>query len=280
MKASEKPPVIVFSSHVAHGAVGNRAVVFALERLGFPVVAVPTIVLAWHPGEGKATRIVPPDDSFCALTGDLVAAPWLGKVGGILSGYLGDAAQAGAIAGLVSAVKARNPDALYLCDPVVGDAAGPYVARETVAAIGEELVPLADIMTPNRHELGFLHNCEYSGNDELVEAARRRGARETLITSAFAGHEWTGNLLVGPDGVYLVRHAALAAAPRGTGDLVAGLYLAHRLDGVDAPEALRLATGSTLRLIEMSSGSSELPLARGQAALFESHAGVSLEKIG
>jgi len=276
----EKPPVIVFSSHVAHGAVGNRAVVFALERLGFPVVAVPTIVLAWHPGEGQATRIIPPDEEFSGLIGDLVAAPWLGEVGGVLSGYLGDAAQADAIAGLVRGVKARNPEALYLCDPVVGDDDGVYVSPEILAAIGEELVPLADIMTPNRHELSFLRHRDYSNNDELVAAARQSRVAESLITSAFAGHERTGNLLVAPGGVYLAEHAALAGAPHGTGDLVAALYLAHRLDGAEGPAALRLATSSTLRLIEMASGSPELPLARGQAAFFAPHTGVSLDKVG
>ena len=38
--------VIAISSHVARGSVGNRAMVFALERLGFEVWAVPTIVAA------------------------------------------------------------------------------------------------------------------------------------------------------------------------------------------------------------------------------------------
>lgn len=279
-KGMGKPPIIVISSHVARGAVGNRAVVFALERLGFPVVSVPTIVLAWHPGEGQATRIVPPDEAFRGLIGDLVAAPWLGTVGGILSGYLDDAAQVGAIAGLVGAVKARNPRAPYLCDPVVGDVAGPYVSREVLAAIGEELVPLADIMTPNRHELGFLAHRDYSDNDGLVGAARQCGVGEVVVTSAFGGREGIANLLVASEGVYLARHTALAVAPHGTGDLIAALYLAHRLDGKDAPEALRMATGSTLRLIEMARGCPELPLAGGQAAFFEAHAGVSVDKVG
>ena len=49
--------VIVVSSHVARGSVGNRAAVFALETLGHPVWAVPTVMLPWHPGHGRATRI-------------------------------------------------------------------------------------------------------------------------------------------------------------------------------------------------------------------------------
>ena len=107
---TEKPrAVIVVSSHVARGSVGNRAAVFALETLGFPVWAVPTVILPWHPGHGRATRIVPDPEQFAALMKDLEKAPWLGEVAGVLSGYLGDAGQATAVASLVKAVKARNP---------------------------------------------------------------------------------------------------------------------------------------------------------------------------
>jgi pyridoxine kinase len=53
-----RPGILVISSHVVRGSVGNRAAVFALESLGFPVWAVPTVTLAWHPGQGTAMRIV------------------------------------------------------------------------------------------------------------------------------------------------------------------------------------------------------------------------------
>ena len=39
-----KPAVIVVNSLVARGGVGGRASVFALERLGFPVWSVPTVL--------------------------------------------------------------------------------------------------------------------------------------------------------------------------------------------------------------------------------------------
>jgi pyridoxine kinase len=275
-----KPTVIVISSHVARGAVGNRAAVFALERLGFSVVAVPTVTLPWHPGEGRATRIVPPDEAFANLLGDLAGAPWLGDVGGILSGYLGAAGQAAPIAALVEAVKARNPAALYLCDPVIGDEAGPYVPEPVIAAIREKLIPLADMATPNRHELGLIGGEVPTGNDDLIAASRTTGVPETVITSAFGRPNQAANLLVAPEGAHLATHAALAAAPHGTGDLLAALYLAHRLDGTAAPEALRLAAGATYRLAELAEGESALPLAAGQEVLVSSNAAVTLERLG
>ena len=133
--------VIVISSHVARGSVGNRAAVFALETLGFPVWAVPTVLLPWHPGHGRATRIVPPPAQFSALMGDLEGSPWLGEVAAVLSGYLGDAGQAEAVASLVGAVRRRNPHALYLCDPVMGDLGGLYVPEGVASAIRATLMP-------------------------------------------------------------------------------------------------------------------------------------------
>jgi pyridoxine kinase len=271
--------VIVISSHVARGAVGNRAAVFALERLGFPVVAVPTVTLSWHPGEGRATKIVPPDESFAKLLGDLARAPWLGEVGGILSGYLGAAGQAAPIAALVEAVKSRNPAALYLCDPVIGEETGPYVPEPVIAAIRERLLPLADIATPNRFELGLIGGTVRSGNDDLIAASRTTGVPETVVTSAFGKRNQAANLLVEPEGAHLATHAALAVAPHGTGDLLAALYLAHRLDGAAAPEALRLAVGATYRLAELAAGESALPLAAGQEVLVAPPASVALERL-
>jgi pyridoxine kinase len=50
-----KDTVVVLNSLVARGAVGGRTCVFALERMGFPVVFVPTVILPWHPGHGPAS---------------------------------------------------------------------------------------------------------------------------------------------------------------------------------------------------------------------------------
>ena len=66
--------VIVISSHVIRGSVGNRAAVFALETLGYPVWAVPTVILPWHPGHGPSTRITVSEGDFNSLIDDLIRA--------------------------------------------------------------------------------------------------------------------------------------------------------------------------------------------------------------
>ena len=274
-----KPTVVVISSHVARGSVGNRAAVFALERLGFPVVAVPTVTLTWHPGQGAATRIVPSDEAFAALVDDIAGAKWLPSVGGVLSGYLGSAGQALAIAALVQSLKQVQPRALYACDPVIGDADGRYVADDVVTAIQAELLPIADIATPNRYELGFLEGVAPSDNDRLVGMARSTGIDEVVVTSALAPTGQAANVLVTADRVRYATHPASPVAPHGTGDLFSALYLARRLGGRSAGDALRLAAGATLRLVEAADGGDDLPLAARQSAFLEVHEGVAITEI-
>ncbi len=255
--------VIVVSSHVARGTVGNRAIVFALESLGLPVWAVPTVILPWHPGHGRATRIVPPKADFVALMKDLENAKWLGEVAAVLSGYLGDASQAEAVASLVRAVKRRNRDALYLCDPVMGDNGGLYVPEPVAARQRDLLLPLADIATPNRFELEWMTGVKLEKPQAVMEAALDVGPATVLVTSApalMARH--TGNLLVTPTQALLAEHRIIDQPPNGLGDLTSAVFLARTLEGQDAARALQTTTESVFEILARTTkrGADELTL--------------------
>ncbi len=277
----EKPAVIVVNSLVARGSVGGRAAAFVLERLGFRVWWVPTVTLAWHPGHGRATRLQPDEATFATFVSDLVAAPWLGEIAAIMTGYLGAATQAGPIAGLVDAVRRANPRALYLCDPVIGDGDGLFQPEAVGVAIHDMLMPRADIATPNRHELAWLTGTSPADTDELIAAARALGPPEVVVTSAFAEPDAIGNLLVDREGAYRASHRLLPDVPHGTGDLLSPLYLGHRLDGLPPLFALERAAAATVRLIELARdlGADEMPLAAGQAAFVAPPQGITIETL-
>lgn len=274
--------VIVISSHVARGSVGNRAAVFALETLGFPVWAVPTVLLPWHPGHGPATRIVPDAEQFAAFLGDLENAPWLGEVAAVLTGYLGAAGQADAVAALVEKVKAKNPSALYVCDPVLGDKAGLYVPEPTATAIRDRLMPLADLATPNRYELEWLTGARAPDTAATISAARKAGPASMLVTSAPTGHDGRlANLLVTRDSALRAEHDAIAKAPNGTGDLTAALFLAHTLCGLDADRALALTTGSVVEILDKAAarGADELMLETDRPSLSQPQTMIDVEAV-
>lgn len=274
--------VIVISSHVARGSVGNRAAVFALEQFGFPVWAVPTVTLAWHPGHGPSTRIVPAAEQFSALMRDLENAPWLGEVGAVLSGYLGDASQAASVASLVRAVKARNGKARYLCDPVMGDAGGLYVPVVTAEAMRDQLLPLADIATPNRYELEWLAGSPLCDATATAQAAGTLGPASVIVTSAHAMLAGSiGNLLVTPRGSMLAEHRAVEKPPSGTGDLFAAVFLARLMEGLPAEKALHAATAAVFEVVAraVKRGSSELMLATDAQSLLHPMAMVQTRRL-
>jgi pyridoxine kinase len=274
--------ILVISSHVVRGSVGLRAAGFALETLGHPVWSVPTVTLPWHPGHGKASRIVPEPQAFADLLGDLGRAPWLGAIGGIVTGYLGAAAQAEPIAQLIHAVRGQRPDAVYCCDPVLGDKGGLYVPEATARAIRDVLLPLADIATPNRYELDWLSGAQADSNSAVVDAARRLGPKRVLVTSAHSMlKNGIGNLLLHGDRAILAEHAAIAGAPNGTGDLLAALFLSRLLHGFDDAQALQTTAASVFEIVARSvrAGSQELMLETEAASLRRAMAMVTMRQL-
>ncbi len=85
----------------------------------------------------------------------------------------------------------------------IGDYYGLFQPEAMVVALRDLAMPLADIATPNRYELGWLTGMPIGDNAALIAAARKLGPREVLVTSAHArgwrnrntaGHGPTGHI--------------------------------------------------------------------------------------
>lgn len=279
---SPLPAILVVTSQVVSGSVGGRGAVFVLERLGFPVWFVPTILLPWHPGHGRGTRIVPANESFAGLVEDLAGSESLGSIGAVITGYLGDAVQAAQVGRLVDAVKSANPQAWHVCDPVIGDAGGLYVPEATAASIRDELVSRADIATPNRFELAWLAGCDIETEADAIAAARMLGPDRVVVTSSPALRRNSAcNLLVGPNGVLAAEHGLVPDAPHGTGDVFSALFTARLLERHGEEGALKRAAASTFELVARSvkQGSSELLLYSEQGSILGPMALVSSRRV-
>ena len=261
---SESPAEIVaISSHVVRGAVGNRAIVFALETMGFRVWSLPTVILPWHPGHGPSTRITTPADQFAAAVEDMGVSRWSGAVKAVVSGYFGSADQVAPVARLVRKLKEASPGLLFVCDPVIGDAGGLYVKAEIAEAIRDQLIPIADIATPNRYELGWLSGAALETNNDVIEAALALGPRRVLVTSAvpmMAGG--IGNLLLTDRLALLAEHRMVGNPPNGLGDLTSALFLARLMRGETEERALQMTTASVFEILARSvkRGADELML--------------------
>src|SRR5439155_16717672 len=146
--------ILSIQSAVSYGHVGNSAAVFPLQRLGFEVWPVNTVVFSNHPGYGAwRGRVCEPGLVADILEG-VAERGVLASCAAVLSGYLGEIATGAAVLDTVARVKAANPDALYCCDPVIGDRdGGLYVRAGIPSFFRERALAHADLVTPNHFEL-------------------------------------------------------------------------------------------------------------------------------
>lgn len=238
------------------GAVGLRAITFALERRGVTVWSVPTVVMPWHPGLGRSTRA--PAELLPAQLDELGAHA--ARLDAVLTGYFASAAQVEAAARLIDRVREARPDAHIVVDPVTGDEAGRYVPDAVAEAIHHHLVPRADMITPNRNELADLAGAA------TPEAARALGLKAAIVTSAIDADGEVGAWLVTPDGLSTVAHPRVERPARGTGDLFSGVLTAALVSGFDPHEALVEASAATYAVVS-ASPEEALDLAGCQAAI-------------
>lgn len=254
--------VVSISSHVTRGSVGNRAVLFAMEALGFPLWMVPTIHLTWHPGHGPSTRHVVETSTLSPLLSDIARSKHGDEIKAIMTGYFADASQVHLVADWIRDQKATRPDLTYLCDPVLGDAGGLYVAEDVAEAIRDALLPLCDFVTPNLFELAWL--CGQNESDDAVSMMTQLPPPCVLATSIpGSGEQHIGNLFRFDGHTHLIEHERFANPPNGTGDLMSAVFLAWHLRGKTPVEAFERAVNATAVIIEKAvlSGADELPLA-------------------
>ncbi|PRP61483.1 pyridoxal kinase, partial [Bacillus halotolerans] len=146
--------VVSIQSHVSYGYVGNRAAVFPLQRLGIDVSAVNTVQFSNHTGYGAWRGSIQTQAHIQELLQGLDEVGALASVDGILSGYMGDVDLGQVICQFVKDQKQRHPGLFYCCDPVIGDIGrGVFVKPGVGEFFRDELISLADLITPNVFEL-------------------------------------------------------------------------------------------------------------------------------
>ena len=268
--------ILSIQSSVAYGYVGNSAAVFPLQRLGHEVWPVLTVHFSNHTGYGawRGPLLDPADvREVIAGIGDRGV---LGEADAVLSGYQGDPAVGAVVLDAVATVKSLNPAAVYCCDPVMGDVGrGMFVKPGIPEYLRDEVVPRADIVTPNHFELDFLAGRTTSTLDEVlaaVDAVRATGPRDVLVTSVLHTESAPDSLdvvAVSDAGAWVVTTPLLPISPNGCGDVTAALYLAHLRSTGSPATALERTTSSVYAILEatIAAGTREIALVAAQDAI-------------
>lgn len=240
--------ILSIQSHVTFGHVGNSAAVFPLQRAGHEVWPIHTVNFSNHTGYGDWGGPMIPAEEVTAIVDGIEKRGAFPRIDAILSGYQGGPDIAGAIVDAVNRIKAVNPKALYACDPVMGNAkSGCFVSDEIPPLLRDKVVPVADIITPNQFELGYLTDSEVGTLEQTLAAVKRAqeiGPKTVLVTSVQrpeTSEDEIEMLAVDGERAFLVSTPKLPFKRNGSGDVTASLFTGHYVETHDAKEALKLS---------------------------------------
>ncbi len=268
--------ILSIQSLVAYGHAGNSAALFPLQRLGKVVWPVMTVHFSNHTGYGDWKGPLLTSQDIADVIEGVAARGALERCEAVLSGYQGAEDVGSVILDAVAEVKAASPGAIYCCDPVMGDVGrGMFVRPGIPEFMRDQVVPAADVITPNHFELDFLAGRETSTYDQLldaVEEVRRSGPSVVLVTSTVLDETPEGMLdmvAVSDAGAWRTRFPRLDVNPPGAGDLTTAVFLANLLDGRPLDEALARTTASVFAVVAATAeaGERELRIIQAQDEL-------------
>jgi hydroxymethylpyrimidine/phosphomethylpyrimidine kinase len=195
--APQRPIVLSIAGSDPSGGAGIQADLKTFSAFGVYGMAVITALTAQSTQGVKGVLAVPPE--FVALQIATLAAD--SRIAAVKSGMLNDAPTVRAVA---DAIKRHGLGPLVV-DPVMVATSGDTLLEDSaVAAVRDELIPLADVITPNLPEAAKLLN-ELVAADEatMIEQARRLlalGCRAVVIKGGHGSGDEAIDVLVCADG--------------------------------------------------------------------------------
>lgn len=266
--------VISIQSQVVHGHVGNSAAVPAMQAEGVNVAAVPTTLLSNHPRYPTLRGRVLDAELVADLLRGVEERDLVDEAAVLVTGYLGSSDNAAVIADFVERALARNSKLVYLCDPVIGDDGGVYVADGILDVVRYRLLPAAHLITPNQFELELLSGVKIADTGGVRAAAaaiagqRRMDVVVTGCTLADTPAGQVETVLCAEGQLSRFATARLPIRPYGTGDLLTGLIAAHLAKGIAIEAAVTLAVETTFAVLvrTQQAGSAEMQLVPSPAS--------------
>ncbi|KAI0215458.1 Pyridoxal kinase [Lamellibrachia satsuma] len=157
--------------------------------LGFEVDAINSVQFSNHTGyacfKGQVLEATQLGELYEGLK-----ANDLNKYTHLLTGYIGCESFLRKVRDVILDLKKKNPNLIYVCDPVMGDNGRMYVAEELLPIYQKEIVPLADVITPNQFEAEVLSGIRIDSAESAKQAMQKlheMGAKTVIVSSSDLG---------------------------------------------------------------------------------------------
>ncbi len=234
-----KGNILSIQSHVAFGHAGNSSAVFPMQRMGYSVIDVNTVLFSNHTGYGKWGGDLVSLDTVKSVLQGVQARGAFTTTKAVVTGYMGSPVLGDTIMETVATVKSESGECVYVCDPVFGDVGRGIFALNGIAEYFRDVaLKNCNICTPNLFELGWLTHTAPNTIADIITSAHmllNDTTHTVLVTSA--EHDQTVEnsiemLVITPDYTYRVAtpRVHMPMPPNGSGDATTALFTTHYLD--------------------------------------------------
>ncbi|MCG6413456.1 pyridoxal kinase PdxY [Vibrio fluvialis] len=254
--------ILSIQSHVVYGHAGNSSAVFPIQRMGLDVWPIHTVQYSNHTQyeQGWTGQKFCSDD-IRSLVHGLDNINKLGECSAVLSGYQGSSDQCKAVADAVRLVKERNYNAIYVCDPVMGDPdKGCIVADGVKEEITQSLLPISDVIVPNQFELTGITGIEIHSLYDAVTACKealKLGPKIVLVKHLHSiDSDVFSMVLATPKACYLAQrpNVEFEQQPVGVGDLISAVFTACLMQKMSPVVAFRHTNNAIYGVLEITKG--------------------------
>lgn len=239
-------------SHVVHGYVGNRAAVYPLELRGWDVDALNTVQFSNNTGYGSHEGTVTSPAELLSMYSGLMAHNF--EYHALLTGFTPGPEGVRALGEIGRSLCTRNPNLIWLLDPVLGDEGRWYVSKETLNEYQDILkMGIVTIVTPNYFEAELLTGIPLVDRVSTIASIRKLHNEYFLRYVVISSLKLDGKLLtigsVAGHEPFFFECDEIDSYFTGTGDLFAAVLLDCFWRSNKSNDGFKDALGATVSVV-------------------------------
>jgi len=208
--------ILTIAGSDSGGASGIQADLRTFARFGLHGLSAVTAVTAQNLHEVSSVHCVPAGEVERQLRALFEGF----RIDAVKIGMLGSATNVAAVARVLREARARN----IVLDPVLASSSGAaLLSARGLHTLRTQLLPLANVLTPNLPEAALLlnHPVREADADNAARELLAFGPRAVLLKGGHGRAAVVRDVLVDAEGARAFRHARLAVRARGTGCVLA-----------------------------------------------------------
>ena len=268
MSHNHQKKIAVINDFCGFGRCSLAVSLPVISAMKIQCCPLPTSIFSNHPGFDSfyctdfTSHMEPYIDEWAKL--DL-------RFNGILTGFLGSPEQISIVKRFLELFK--SGETVTVIDPVMGDYGKLYPTYSPILAKQmSELVPYADILTPNLTEACILTKTEYNdkmGEKELADLCEKlsaMGPKKIVISGLERGEDLENFVFERDKEPVCVREHKVGPFRSGTGDVFSSIIAADAVNGMELTESVRHASGFIAKVLRRTI---ELDLPKTDGLCFE-----------